>query len=92
MEARELTLRGRRIHLRPRECELLAILAMAPGRTFSRQQLLDAVGATSSVRDVRTIDVHVRWLREKLESEVPPPARLITARGLGYRLESEVAR
>ena len=92
IDARELRLRGRRIHLRPRECELLAVLAQAPGRTFSRRELLDAVGATSSVRDVRTIDVHVRWLREKLESETPPPARLITARGLGYRLERDGAR
>lgn len=92
IDARELRLRDRRLHLRPRECELLAILARAPGRTFSRQQLLDAVGATSTVRDQRTIDVHVRWLREKLESVAPPPARLITARGVGYRLEREVSR
>jgi DNA-binding response OmpR family regulator len=85
--ARELRVRGRRIHLRPRECQLLAVLGREPGRTFSREQLLTAVGAASTVRDARTIDVHIRWLREKLDVGEGQPARLITARGVGYRLE-----
>jgi DNA-binding response OmpR family regulator len=87
---RELRIRGQGVHLRPREYALLEVLAKHPGRTFSRQQLLEAVGAGTSGRDMRTIDVHVRWLREKLDCEASSPARLITVRGIGYRLERGV--
>lgn len=86
-EARELRIRGQRIHLRPRECALLEILARHPGRTFSRQQLLEAVGVGTALGHLRTIDVHVRWLREKLAFEGGIPAQLVTVRGIGYRLE-----
>lgn len=86
-EARELRIRGQRIHLRPRECGLLEVLARQPGRTFARRELLEAVGVGDSQRDMRTIDVHIRWLREKLESEGVAPAQLVTVRGVGYRLE-----
>lgn len=86
-QARELRVRGQRIHLRPRECALLEILARHPGQTYSRDELLEAVGARTSLRHVRTIDVHVRWLREKLGSEGGTRAQLVTVRGIGYRLE-----
>jgi DNA-binding response OmpR family regulator len=86
-EAHELRMRGAAIHLRPREYALLEVLARHPGRTFTRQQLLEAVGARTTIRDRRTIDVHVRWLREKLEGTGNVPARLVTVRGIGYRLE-----
>lgn len=84
---RELRIRGQRVHLRPREFGLLEVLARHPGRTFSRQQLLEAVGAGSSVREMRTVDVHIRWLREKLRCGGSLAQQLITVRGIGYRLE-----
>lgn len=87
-QARELRIRGQRIHLRPRECALLEILARHPRRTYSREQLLEAVGAGTSPLHVRTVDVHVRWLREKLGSEGGTPPQIATVRGVGYRLES----
>lgn len=89
--ARELRVRGRGIHLRPRESALLEVFALEPGRTFSRKQLMDAVAGGATHRDLRTIDVHIRWLRAKLDREHAAPARLVTVRGLGYRLETDVA-
>lgn len=89
--ARELRVRGHGIHLRPRESALLEIFAREPGRTFSRKQLLDAVACGKPHRDLRTIDVHIRWLRAKLDREHAAPARLVTVRGVGYRLETDVA-
>ncbi|MGI8928722.1 MAG: winged helix-turn-helix domain-containing protein [Candidatus Limnocylindrales bacterium] len=85
--ARELRVRGQRIHLRPRECALLEVFARHPGQTFSREQLLEAVGAGTSQHRVRTIDVHIRWLREKLGAEGALPQQLVTVRGIGYRFE-----
>lgn len=86
-DARELRIRGRGVHLRPREYALLEVLARHPGRTFSREQLLEAVGVGTALGHLRTIDVHVRWLREKLAGEGGIPAQLVTVRGIGYRFE-----
>jgi len=85
--ARELRIGTKRVHLRPREAALLEILAREPGRTFTREQLLDVVAPAAAHRDVRTVDVHIRWLRAKLELERHPSARLVTVRGVGYRLD-----
>ena len=87
LEARELRISNRPVHLRPREFALLEVLAGNPGRTFTRQQLLAAVGARTSIRDLRTIDVHIRWLRAKLDAQPTVRARLVTVRGAGYRLD-----
>jgi DNA-binding response OmpR family regulator len=61
--AHELRLDGRSVHLRPKEFQLLAMLAAHPGRAYSRRQLLDRVWGSDQVGDPRTVDVHVRWLR-----------------------------
>ena len=87
LDARELRISGQPVHLRPREFALLEVLASNPGRTFTRQQLLAAVGARTSIRDLRTIDVHIRWLRSKLDAHPTVRARLMTVRGAGYRLD-----
>ena len=86
-QARELRVKGQRVHLRPRESALLEVLARHPGRTFSRAELLEAVGAGTSPRHLRTIDVHVRWLREKMGGEGALSDQLVTVRGIGYRFE-----
>ncbi|HYI23258.1 MAG TPA: response regulator transcription factor [Candidatus Limnocylindrales bacterium] len=87
IDSRDLHIDGRAIHLRPREFALLEIFARHPDRTFTREQLLDAVGARTSIRDLRTVDVHIRWLREKLRRDGRITTRLVTVRGVGYRLE-----
>ena len=67
------------------EFELLRALAAQPGRVFSRRMLLEALWKSADYRDPRTIDVHVRHLREKLEAEPRTPEYILTVRGVGYR-------
>ncbi len=69
------------------EFEILSTLIMSPGRVFSRNQLLDAVWGSSDFREPRTVDVHVRHLREKIEQDPAAPTRIQTVRGVGYRFE-----
>jgi DNA-binding response OmpR family regulator len=69
------------------EFEILAALARSPGRVFSRDMLLDRVWGDSSYRDPRTIDVHIRHLREKIEPNQKKPEYLLTVRGVGYRFK-----
>ncbi len=85
--AHELRRDGRTVHLRPKEFGLLAMLAAHPGRAYTRRQLLDRVWGTEHGGDPRTVDVHVRWLRAKIEPEPARPVHLITLRGIGYRLD-----
>jgi DNA-binding response OmpR family regulator len=67
------------------EFELLRTLAASPGRVFSRRMLLESLWKSADYRDPRTIDVHVRHLREKLELEPRTPEYILTVRGVGYR-------
>ena len=75
------------LNLTPKEFDLLAFLAKNRGLVFSREQLLDKVWGYDYPGDTRTIDVHIRWLREKIETDPGKPKRLITVRGIGYKLE-----
>jgi DNA-binding response OmpR family regulator len=67
------------------EFELLRTLASQPGRVFSRRMLLESLWGSADFRDPRTIDVHVRHLREKLEPDSHSPEFILTVRGVGYR-------
>jgi DNA-binding response OmpR family regulator len=87
LAAHELRREGHRVHLRPKEYGLLALLAVHPGRAYTRRQLLDRVWGTEHDGDPRTVDVHVRWLRSKIEPEPEHPVHLVTLRGVGYRLD-----
>ena len=89
VENRRTTRNGRVVSLKPREFDLLACLMQAPGRVFSREDLLDRAWGTDFVGDLRTVDVHVRWLREKLEDDPAKPTLLETIRGVGYRINAE---
>ena len=82
---RVVEVRGREAQLTYVEFELLRTLAPSPGRVFSRQMLLEALWGDSAYRDPRTIDVHVRHLREKLEHDAAEPELILTVRGVGYR-------
>jgi DNA-binding response OmpR family regulator len=84
-EKRSVTVRGESVRLTYVEFEILAALARAPGRVFSRTMLLERVWGDASYRDPRTIDVHIRHLREKLEQEAKTPELILTVRGVGYR-------
>jgi two-component system OmpR family response regulator/two-component system alkaline phosphatase synthesis response regulator PhoP len=77
--------RGKPVELTYVEFELLRTLASQPGRVFSRRMLLEALWKSADYRDPRTIDVHVRHLREKLEDEPRTPEHILTVRGVGYR-------
>jgi phosphate regulon transcriptional regulator PhoB len=84
-ERYEVLIGERAVALSPKEFELLRFLAMHPGRVFSRQVLLDRVWGTDAYVEERTVDVHIRWLREKLEADPSHPRLLLTVRGVGYK-------
>jgi len=85
-ERREAKLDGRVLELTYVEFELLRTLVAQPGRVFSRRALLQAIWGDSAYREPRTIDVHVRHLREKVERDPSEPELILTVRGAGYRL------
>jgi DNA-binding response OmpR family regulator len=82
---RMVTLRGKEVPATYVEFEILAALAHSPGKVLSRETLLEHVWGDSEYRDPRTVDVHIRHLREKLEREPKEPEFLFTVRGVGYR-------
>jgi DNA-binding response OmpR family regulator len=82
---RMVTLREEEIKVTYVEFEILGALARSPGRVLSRETLLEHVWGDSEYRDPRTVDVHIRHLREKLESDPKDPEFLFTVRGVGYR-------
>jgi len=81
----EIRMKGRPVELTPKEFELLAILAGAPGRVFGREELLDAVWGRDGFVEPRTVDVHVARLRGKFTAAKLPAPGVETVRGVGYR-------
>ncbi len=88
-ERRAVSVRGEQVRLTYVEFELLSSLAGAPGRVMTREMLLEQVWGDSAYRDPRTIDVHIRHLREKLERDPRRPEYLFTVRGVGYRFRDQ---
>jgi len=84
---REVTLNAKPIQLRPQEYELLVFFAEHKGRMLSREFILERVWGWDYIGDSRTVDVHVRWLRQKIEPDPTKPVRIVTVRGGGYRFE-----
>jgi len=84
-ERRMVTLRGAEVGVTYVEFEILGALARSPGRVLTRETLLEHVWGDSEYRDPRTVDVHIRHLREKLEADPKEPEFLFTVRGVGYR-------
>jgi DNA-binding response OmpR family regulator len=87
LQACELRKDGRPHRLRPRELQLLTFLATHPRRAYSRQELIDRIWGADFHGDPRTIDVHLRWLRSKVEADPEHPIHLVTVRGRGYRFD-----
>ncbi|HST06366.1 MAG TPA: response regulator transcription factor [Chloroflexia bacterium] len=82
---RSVSYAGQPVELKPREFDLLAFLAAHPGQVFSRDVLLDRVWGYDYVGSSRTVDVHVSWLRSKLDCDPSRPALIETVHGVGYR-------
>jgi DNA-binding response OmpR family regulator len=78
---------GSPLELTPKEYDLLLFLARNKGLVFSREQILDKVWGYDYAGDTRTVDVHIRWLRQKIENDPTHPKNLLTVRGAGYKLE-----
>jgi len=84
---REVTREGENLHLKPREYDLLTFLARHRGMVLSRDLILERVWGWDYDGGSRTVDVHVHWLREKIEPDPKNPTRIVTVRGVGYRFE-----
>ncbi len=87
MTRREITIDDNVVAFKPKEYELLTFLAQHQGQVLSREFILERVWGWDFIGDSRTVDVHVRWLREKIEPDPANPRRIITVRGAGYRFE-----
>jgi len=75
------------VPFKPKEYELLTFMGQHKGQVLTRELILERVWGWDFVGDSRTVDVHVRWLREKIEVSPDKPTRIITVRGAGYRFE-----
>jgi two-component system, OmpR family, phosphate regulon response regulator PhoB len=80
-----VVVRGQEVNLSPKEFRLLELFMSYARRVWSREQLLDQVWGPDFVGDSKTVDVHIRWLREKLEQDPSHPEYIVTVRGFGYR-------
>jgi DNA-binding response OmpR family regulator len=87
LNRREILLDGKPLSLKPKEYELLVFLVRQKGYALSRELILERVWGWDFSGGSRTVDVHVRWLREKIEPDPASPTRLVTVRGSGYRFE-----
>jgi two-component system phosphate regulon response regulator PhoB len=80
-----VTRSGLELKLSPKEYKLLELFMQNPRRVFSREQLIEQVWGLDYIGDSKTVDVHIRWLREKIEDDPSAPNKLVTVRGFGYR-------
>jgi DNA-binding response OmpR family regulator len=87
LDRREVLVRGEALRPKPKEFDLLVFLARHPGMALSRDLLLERVWGWDYGGGSRTVDVHVRWLREKIEADPANPERIVTVRGVGYCFE-----
>jgi DNA-binding response OmpR family regulator len=85
LQAHRVTLLGKDLVLRQKEYEILSLLMANMGKVVTREQLFDEVWGTDWLGDTRTLDVHMSWLRAKLEADPANPVYLQTVRGVGYR-------
>ena len=85
----EAFLDGKKLELTPKEFELLHLMTANPGRVFTRDILLERIWGYDRVRETRTVDVHIRYLRQKIEKDPSSPEYIETVRSVGYRICSE---
>ncbi|MCB9456927.1 MAG: response regulator transcription factor [Anaerolineaceae bacterium] len=87
---RILNVNGQEIKLTPKQANLIEIFLRCPGQTLDRKTIMEKVWQTDYLGDTRTLDVHIRWIREAIEENPSTPVYLKTVRGVGYRLEIPV--
>ena len=87
LASHSITLDDETLTVKPREFSLITLLAKNRGRAFTRDQILERLWGHDYIGDSRTVDVHIRWLREKIEPEPSQPQRIVTIRGVGYRFD-----
>ncbi len=87
LDRREMQLNNVTVPLKPKEYDLLVYLASHAGKAVSRDTILSEVWGWDYAGETRTVDVHIRWLREKIEHDPGNPVRIVTVRGAGYRFE-----
>ncbi len=87
LKRRELRRNHQVVITKPREFDLLAFLSQHKGTALTRETILEKVWGWDYIGNTRTVDVHVRWLREKIEVDPANPQRIITVRGTGYRFD-----
>jgi two-component system, OmpR family, response regulator RegX3 len=87
VERHEVSVNGERIKLALKEFELLEMLLRNAGRVMTRGQLIDRIWGADYVGDTKTLDVHIKRLRTKIEPDPANPRHLVTVRGLGYKFE-----
>jgi two-component system, OmpR family, response regulator RegX3 len=87
VERHEVSVGGRRVQLALKEFELLEMLLRNAGRVMTRGQLIDRIWGADYVGDTKTLDVHIKRLRTKIEEDPGEPKHLITVRGLGYKFD-----
>jgi two-component system response regulator RegX3 len=90
-ERHEVVIRGELVNLPLKEFELLELLLVNAGRVLTRETLIDRVWGPHYVGDTKTLDVHIKRLRAKVEDDPTNPRRIVTIRGLGYKFESAAA-
>ncbi|KLU60470.1 transcriptional regulatory protein WalR [Peptococcaceae bacterium CEB3] len=83
----QVFVQGQETELTPKEFELLRVLVLNPGRVYSRDELLEQIWGYDYAGDTRTVDVHIRHLRQKIEQDPSNPSRIETLRGVGYRFK-----
>ena len=74
---------------RPKEFDITYLLLSNPGKVYSREKLLQEIWGFDYFGDTRTVDVHIRWIREKIESNSSSPKKILTVRGVGYKANVE---
>ena len=87
LNSHEARLAGQPLSLKPKEFDLLALLASNKGRAFTRDQILEKVWGYDYIGQTRTVDVYISWLREKLQADPSTAHCIVTIRGVGYRLD-----
>ena len=86
-EQRSIRIDGKEVKVSKKEFDLVSMLALHPGRVYDRASLLERVWGVDNLVDERTVDVHIRWLREKIEPTPSQPKHIVTVRGIGYKFQ-----
>ena len=89
LDKRIVKINDKNIFFRPKEFDLLYKLMSNPGKVFTREKLIEEIWGFQYFGDTRTVDVHIRWIREKIESDSEQPQKILTVRGFGYKSKLE---